>query len=55
MIVLEAIGEEDSDHVLYLLLAHKVQLQLVQKEVSDELEHLRAVVVSGKPGAECTH
>ena len=49
MIVLEAIGEEDSDHVLDLLLGHEVQLQLVEEEVGDELEHLRTLVVSREP------
>ena len=49
VIVLEAIGEEDSDHVLDLLLGNKVQLQLVEEEVGDELEHLRTLVVSREP------
>ena len=49
MIVLEAIGEEDPDHVLNLLLGHEVQLQLVEEEVGDELEHLRTLVVSREP------
>ena len=50
MIVLEAVGEEDPDHVLDLLLRHKVQLELVEKEVGDEFEHLGALVISSKPG-----
>ena len=49
MIVLEAVGEEDSNHVLDLLLRHKVQLELVEEEVGDQFEHLCALVISGKP------
>ena len=50
MIVLEAVGEEDPDHVLDLLLRHEVQLELVEEEVGDEFEHLGALVISSKPG-----
>ena len=49
MIVFEAVGEEDADHVLDLRLRHEVQLELVEEEVGDEFEHLRALVISFEP------
>ena len=49
MIVFKAVGEEDSNHVLDLLLRHKVQLELVEEKVGDQFEHLCALVISGKP------
>ena len=48
MIVLEAVGEEDTDHVLDLLLRHEVQLELVEEEVGDELEHLVLSQAAGR-------
>ena len=48
MVILKAVGEQNPDHVLYLLLAHKVQLQFVKEEVGDERVHSHCVLVLGE-------
>ena len=48
MVILKAVGEQNPDHVLYLLLTHKVQLQFVKEEVGDERVHSHCVLVLGE-------
>ena len=49
ILVLKTIGQQHPYHVLYLLLCDKVQLELLEEEVSDQAIHLDGLRVLGEP------